>query len=275
MGIQISKKVGRPTDDPSSTEVADAFPRSPIGGRMLETAMKSLLDYAWDRSTGGTAGATVDSSGSIMTADLTRTPIDGAADGSAAAPPSLTIPTLANGASVGGSVVGADNARIDSGATFDGTSGSLAGTDGVSSWLFLDSRKDPALVTAIFLIACRRISVIETHALVRIAEIKRKRSVQNSKINKKMKWPTMLYLKKLSNQVQHHRELIRSSVLAAVKLSYLSVRESLSDQQNPSDYSHWGWFSDRSNTKESPKEMKKKQRKIDSSIHEWTMEDRR
>ena len=85
----------------------------------------------------------------------------------------------------------------------------------------------------------------------------------------------MLYLKKLPNQVQHHREPIRSLVLAAVELSYLSVRESLSDQQNPSDYSHWGRFSDRSNMKESPKEMKKKQRKIDSSIHEWTMEDQK
>ena len=68
-----------------------------------------------------------------MTVELARTLIDGAADSSAAAPPSLTIPTPANGALVGGSVVWADNARIDSGATFDGTSGSLAGTDGVSS----------------------------------------------------------------------------------------------------------------------------------------------
>ena len=63
------KLVGRPVDDPLSAEVADTFLQFAICGCSLETATKSMLDYVRDRSTGRTACATVESFGSIVTAD--------------------------------------------------------------------------------------------------------------------------------------------------------------------------------------------------------------
>ena len=44
--IQMLKRMGRPVDNPSSVEIADAFFRSPIGGHLLEATMKSELDSA-------------------------------------------------------------------------------------------------------------------------------------------------------------------------------------------------------------------------------------
>ena len=49
--IWISKRVEKSTNDPLSVEVASAFPHSTVGDRPLETAIKSILDYAQDCST--------------------------------------------------------------------------------------------------------------------------------------------------------------------------------------------------------------------------------
>ena len=72
--IQISKKMGRPIDDPSSAEIAGAFFRSRVDGHSLEAAMKSELDSARDsvslaRGIGGMVCMAADGSGSTATID--------------------------------------------------------------------------------------------------------------------------------------------------------------------------------------------------------------
>ena len=123
--IRMSTRVGRPADDPSSAEVAGAFPRLSVGSPALKNAGKSELDCARDRSTGGTAGAVADCSGSTATSILFRTSADGAVDGSTAAPLFLVVPSSAP--------LFLANVKTGSGIDSDGMSDSFAGADGVAT----------------------------------------------------------------------------------------------------------------------------------------------
>ena len=70
--IRMSKRVGRPIDDPSLVEVADVFLLSPVSGRSLEATMKSELEGARDhidlaKGIGGMVCMATDGSGLTAT----------------------------------------------------------------------------------------------------------------------------------------------------------------------------------------------------------------
>ena len=98
---------------------------------------------------------------------------------------SFATPFSVDGTS--GSIIEADNARTSSETVSDRMLDFLVGTNGVATWLFFDGRKGPASVAAFFLTAYMQMSAADTRVLVRITAIKIKRSMQNSKINKKKK----------------------------------------------------------------------------------------
>ena len=111
-----------------------------------------------------------------MTFALTRTSVDGAIDGAAAAPSSLATPSSIDGTSR--STVRADSVRIGSRTDVDGTSGFLTNADVIARPFFDGQEGLASDAAALFLVVCWRISAIDTHTLGCIAAIGAKKSVQ-------------------------------------------------------------------------------------------------
>ena len=142
---------------------------------MLENAGKSELDCTREGFAGGTIGAAIDCSSSIVTSTMIQASVSGAADSTAAAPSSPATPPSMDGTS--GSIVGADNIKTGSKSDTDGTSDFLTDTDEAATRSLFGGQKGPASDAAFFLAACRRISAADTRVLSYIAAIRIKKLV--------------------------------------------------------------------------------------------------